>query len=239
MEMSITSKPQRLTMTVTNYDQVNPPESLIDDRADPDSRAVLEDWELWHGIRTTRLGMAISIGGDDTADSDADADAADDVTADAAADVAADTYDAAADTDDVAADPYDVAADPESYADSHTDASNLTHLPFGAPDMTNGIKLISLPGGYYGRLINRIGWLRRVNGDEWELLGGRTIYRVNGIADVGAMEILAEKGLGENHKLSEVTSTIEEIHRLIIRRSRIANEIAWAKDCPRPDGWES
>jgi hypothetical protein len=30
---------------------------------------------------------------------------------------------------------------------------------------------------------------------------------------------------------------VEEIHRLVIRRSRPASEATWIKHCPKPAGW--
>ncbi len=103
--------------------------------------------------------------------------------------------------------------------------------------MHDGLKIITLPGGYYGRSITRVGWLRRVGGDEWELLGGRTIVRTES-PRVGGLEILASSG-PKGYKLGEASKTVEHIHRLIIRRSIVADPKVWNKDCPQPKDWSA
>lgn len=100
--------------------------------------------------------------------------------------------------------------------------------------MSPGLKIIQVPGRY-GYSVTRVGWLRRVAGDEWELLpGARTIIRSGGIRTLSE---LAEDGPKKDHTLSTPAAGLEEIHRLVIRRSLPANTKAWGDHCPKPKGW--
>lgn len=101
--------------------------------------------------------------------------------------------------------------------------------------MRNGLKIIQVPGGYGYWAVTRIGWLRRVSGDEWVLLpGARSIIRTQGARN---LDSLASDGPKKDHTLSDASVGPEEVHRLIIRRALPADEKTWAKLCPRPDGW--
>lgn len=101
--------------------------------------------------------------------------------------------------------------------------------------MRDGIKIIQLPGRY-GYSVTRVGWLRRVSGDEWVLLAGAiSLGRTSGERTV---DELASDGPGKDHKLWPPSKGAEEIHRLVIRRSLVADEKAWAKHCPRPKDWQ-
>lgn len=103
--------------------------------------------------------------------------------------------------------------------------------------MREGLKILVLPGGYYGRGVFRVGWLRRVSGDEYELLNARTIIRT-GQYKIGGFGELAEKGPGKSYKLSPIESGAEDVNRLLIKRSKSADEKAWAEHCPKPKGWD-
>ena len=103
--------------------------------------------------------------------------------------------------------------------------------------MRNGLKIIAYLPGRYGYGLTRVGWLRRVNGDEYELLGARTIWRAKGNFQMGGLNKLAAEGLGKDYEASDADTMPEELHRLLIRRSLSANEEAWAEHCPRPKDW--
>lgn len=122
---------------------MSPPQELLDNRSDPDARAVLEDFELTHGWRPTRIGVFLH----DAADDDADDAAADDV----------------GDDDD---------ADDDDADDADLTRSRNRHAMFsGEQDMENGLKLVVLPGRYgYNAVF--VAWFKRVGGDEWQMLPG-------------------------------------------------------------------
>lgn len=104
--------------------------------------------------------------------------------------------------------------------------------------MRDGLRLIQVPGAYYGFSVTRVGWLRRVDGDEFELLNAVTVWRSNGQRNPAGVDLLAAKGLGKDYSATEPATQPEELHRLTIRRSIRADEKAWARTCPRPKGWE-
>jgi hypothetical protein len=101
--------------------------------------------------------------------------------------------------------------------------------------MRDGLKIIVLPGSRYYNVV-RIGWLRRVSGDEYELVNARTVVRTASY-EAGGLARLASHGIEKRYKLSTADEGVEEIHRLVIRRSMPATEKSWAKDCPKPKGW--
>lgn len=104
--------------------------------------------------------------------------------------------------------------------------------------MHDGLKIIQLPGNYYGRGVTLIGWMRRISGDEWELMpGARVIWRKSGDFNHGGLDNLAANGLGKDYDASEPAKGAEHINRLLIRRARPADEKAWVKHCPKPKGW--
>jgi len=223
---------------------MNIPQNLLDHRSEPDVRAVIEDIDQDHGRQSMRIGLALWIihaaadDADDAAAADA-ADAADDAAADDAAadaDAAADDdVDAADDADVDAADDADVAdVDAADDADVADDRSPLlTKMLLEEPDMRNGLKLIQVPGRY-GYSVTRVGWMRRVSGDEFELVNARTVTRTG---DLRSLASLAQDGPKRDHRLSDMDEGVEEVHRLVIRRSRPASEASWLKHCPKPDDW--
>lgn len=101
--------------------------------------------------------------------------------------------------------------------------------------MRNGLKIVQLTGAYYGWAVTRVGWLRRVSGDEWELLGARTIIRTGSPRPLGN---LASHGPMKDHRLTDADEGAEDVNRILIRRSFAANEQAWLKHCPKPAGWQ-
>jgi hypothetical protein len=218
--------------------------------------------ERYRVSTTSRLGYVISyLSVDDDADADAAdddaagaahahadaADAADDDAAhaahaadDDAAHAAAAAAHAAHAADDAASS--DDADDAASSSDDADDAASsaaaasprIANLLSREPDMQNGLKIIQLPGRYAGWAVTRVGWLRRVSGDEWELIGARTIVRTG---TPRALDSLASHGPMTDHTLSDSSLAPEEIHRLVIRRSLSADVEAWAEYCPCPSDW--
>jgi len=128
----------------------------------------------------------------------------------------------------------DDADDADAAADDADDA-RLSQLLLQEMNMRNGLKIIQLPGRY-GYSVTRVGWLRRVAGDEWELLpGSRRIIRKGGNRNIDS---LASDGPERDHALTPASKGPEEVHRLVIRRALPANEAAWSEHCPRPENWQ-
>jgi hypothetical protein len=224
-----------------------PPNELVDHRSDPHAREVLSDWCEDRGWRPTKLGVAIDADADDDAAADDDDDAAaddddDDDAADAAAADDADDDDdaaaAAADADD--ADDDDDDADDAADDDADDDADDIQGINKWLReemDMRDGLKIIRLPGGYYGRSVTRVGWVRRVGGDEYLLLpGSRSIWRTGG--ERTTLDRLASHGPGDNHQMTAPQVGEEEINRLLTRRALPADEHVWAPHCPKPKDWD-
>ena len=103
--------------------------------------------------------------------------------------------------------------------------------------MKEGLKIMQFAGGRYGWNVTRVGWLKRIAGDEYQLLGGRTIWRKIGNYNAGGLTNLANDGLGREYDISAADKFGEDVHRLLIRRSLPANEKAWAEHCPKPKDW--
>ncbi len=104
--------------------------------------------------------------------------------------------------------------------------------------MHDGIKIVQVPGNFYGRGVTMVGWMRRVGGDEWELLpGARVIYRQSGNYSYTGLDDLAAKGPGKSYGLAEPTLAGEHVHRLLIRRSKPATWAGWLDLCPKPKDW--
>jgi len=205
---------------------------LIDNRSDPDMRSVLEDADITAGRRVTRLGVALWAVGDDVVAVDDDIDA-DDVGI--VADVVDGDDDAVGDDDgDVVGAAAD-AVDDDAVTDGAADdaVGELAEPLTTETDMRDGLKIIQVPGRY-SWAVTRVGWLRRVSGDEWEIVGARTIVRTG---SPRTLDSLAAHGPGRDHRLSAISEASEEIHRLVIRRSIPANEAAWLEHCPMPAGW--
>lgn len=99
--------------------------------------------------------------------------------------------------------------------------------------MRDGLKLLVTPGSYWG--LTQIGWLRHLEGDEYEFIGCRTLRRVGQQVPLAK---LADEGPDRTIELQPAAAKPEEIHRLLIRRSLPANEEAWKKHCPKPKDWE-
>ncbi len=101
--------------------------------------------------------------------------------------------------------------------------------------MEDGIKIIQLPGRY-GYAATFVAWVRRVHGDEWQMVpGARAIYRTG---TPRGLHWLAANGPGNDYDLLEPSKTPEPFHRLVPGRVIDADESAWADHCPRPARWD-
>ena len=95
--------------------------------------------------------------------------------------------------------------------------------------MTNGFKIITLPGRYNSVTI--AGWLRHLRGDQYLLLPGhRIIGRVSGVRSINELAI---GGPGDDHRLWQPAGP-EEVDLHAVRRCIPASAKAWMKACPRP-----
>jgi len=199
---------------------------MLDRRSEPDARAVMEDEYLDRGLPVTRLGVAI------------------DIIADICGTDAADAVDAVGvgvgvdnDVDDVF-DDNNAAYIGASDADADANAVDIRRIVFvwltGGLSMENGLKVVMLAGAY-GYSVTRVGWLRRVSGDEWLLeAGARTVIRTG---ERRGLEHLAIEGPDSGYHLLAPGGAAEHIHRLLIRRALPANEAAWIEHCPKPRDW--
>lgn len=103
--------------------------------------------------------------------------------------------------------------------------------------MIKGLKILQFAGGYYGRSVTVVGWLKPIGGDEYLLVNGCTIIR-NGQWELGAIGRIAKEGPGDTHRCSAPSTSDEEVHRLLVRRSWQADEQVWSVACPKPAGWD-
>lgn len=121
----------------------------------------------------------------------------------------------------MAADGVDTSADPKG---------NLRQ--FWTPsELREGLLLIQVPGRDWG--VTRVGWARRVEGDEWEFIG----VSIARISTVRSLDDLAANGPGTDHRVSDVDLLPELLHSLSPRRVLTASETAWGQYVPKPEGW--
>jgi hypothetical protein len=106
--------------------------------------------------------------------------------------------------------------------------------------MKEGLHIVVSPGGYTPYV--RIAWCRRLEGDEWELVGARIIRRYG--RDQQLVNLAAkgpakptDKGADDGTKLLDAATVPSPIHRLHAIRIEPANEEAWREHCPKPAGW--
>ncbi len=99
-------------------------------------------------------------------------------------------------------------------------------------EMRHGLAIVCSPAGY-GPYV-RIGWCRRVDGDEWEIVNARVVRR---FGTGGELAKLAVDGPLTDTQLLSAAATPSPIHRLHAIRYEAASESAWAEHCPRPHGW--
>lgn len=100
--------------------------------------------------------------------------------------------------------------------------------------MENGLYVLRLRGGWYGRGISRVGWLRYKIGDWWELLPGACrVRRLN--SDMTELGDLAVRGLTPNHFLGKPQPGIQVIHVVNLMHIFPADRSAWPQ-LPMPPG---
>lgn len=210
---------------------------LVQHRGDPAVRMVLSDHELVTRGRKSRalMGMGL-VNGVDAATAaavavDADADATATATADAAA-----TADATADANANATANANanataaVAGDATAAADAAVDA-DFSRMLAKEIDMREGLKLIKLPG-YYGPV--RVGWLRRIEGDNYELLAGSVlVIRTSGSR---ALAELAADGPLKDHKLTDEAGTAHDVNEFRVWQAIDCGD-AWREYVPQPKEW--
>ena len=98
--------------------------------------------------------------------------------------------------------------------------------------MREGLTILFSTGTYFSSC--RMGWLRPVNGDEWEILSARNVRRTASNGIIALATCAAEKGLG-GHELGEVDPEPEDVHRLHCLKSiRVAEKDwpLWIKEFP-------
>ena len=103
---------------------------------------------------------------------------------------------------------------------------------FGENSMRPGLAIVVSPGGYSPYV--RIGWWRRVDGDEWEGIGCRVIQR---FGQGAALAALSQSGPAPDTVLLAAAKVPSPIHRLHAIRIEPADAQAWAQHCPRPADW--
>lgn len=99
--------------------------------------------------------------------------------------------------------------------------------------MVPGFVLVQVPGRS-GWKVTLLAWAREVRPDEWELVNARAISRTSYNVPRKTCAEMAQ-GLPEGHVLAPAST--EYAHRFDLTRCRRANEKAYAKECPRPEGW--
>lgn len=98
--------------------------------------------------------------------------------------------------------------------------------------MREGLKLIKLPG-YYGPV--RVGWLKRLSGDDYVLLPGSVlVVRTSGSRKLAE---LAADGPGTDHRVEDRAKTDCEVNRFRVWQVWAADEKAWSEHCPKPKEW--
>lgn len=232
---------------------------LVQHRGDPAVRLVLSDHELLSRGRKSRalMGMglvntaayttagaaAYSSAYDMTADITAAAayitDAAY-ITADAAYTTAASSATDTADAADDATDATDTAD--AAYTTADAAAAAFSRMLAKEIDMREGLKLIKLPG-YYGPV--RVGWLRRIDGDNYELLPGSVlVIRTSGsraLAELAADGPVDRSGEHTNrpvqdHKLTDKAGTAHDVNEFRVWQAIDCGD-AWREFVPQPKEW--
>ena len=156
-----------------------------------------------------------------SADAYADADA--DASASADADASAYAYASA----DASAD-----ADASAYADHPIQKQLINSIKNSEDEMTQGLAILFSTGTYFSSC--RIGWLRQVTGDEWEIDSARNVRRTASNGIMALAQCKAAKGLG-GHEMGEVDTEPESVHRLhMLKAIRVprADWPKWVKEFP-------
>ena len=102
--------------------------------------------------------------------------------------------------------------------------------------MKDGLKILQF-SGRYNYLATFVGWVRRVGGDRYELHGFRPVWLTGNYSWDGLMR-LAGEGPSNRYALAPaVPGVVREFIEGEARNVHTANEVAWAKECPKPEGW--
>lgn len=234
---------------------MQPPPELLLRRSESEARAVLEDWLREHG-RSARSVLPVgriyaaayaAVYADHAAAyayayTYVDADAADRAAADSYADADADADDATADHAAAYAYTYvdasadvDASASVSAYAD--VDAHQfqkqfINSIKNSEDEMTQGFAILFSTGTYFSSC--RMGWLRQVTGDEWEIDSARNVRRTTGAGIMALAQCKAKNGLG-GHELGDVDTEPESVHRLhMLKAIRIPRTDwpLWVKEFP-------
>ena len=100
--------------------------------------------------------------------------------------------------------------------------------------MHKGLFIVSLPSGGTWPY-TEIGYLRRLEGDEWEMHGARIIKRYG---KNQALADLAANGPASDTILLPASRKPLPVHRLHMGRPEVCDEKAWAAHVPKPQGWD-
>ena len=98
--------------------------------------------------------------------------------------------------------------------------------------MKEGFAILFSTGSYFSSC--RIGWLRQVSGDEWEIDSARNVRRTASNGIMALAQCKAAKGLG-GHELGDVDTEPESVHRLhMLKAIRIprADWPLWVNEFP-------
>lgn len=99
--------------------------------------------------------------------------------------------------------------------------------------MREGLAIVVSPsaGTYYG--VSRVGWLHRIEGDEWEICSCRILQTTG---EYVAFAKMADVGPDDNTKLGVISKFPEPIHRSDFVRTVYCTVENWLRHCPKPDG---
>ena len=100
-------------------------------------------------------------------------------------------------------------------------------------DMRNGLYVISIASGYYPYVL--VGWAARDDGDEYKIHGARVIRR---FGKKKSLAWLAANGPAADTELLDAAVIPECIHRLHMQRPIPCVVEAWKKECPQPKEWK-
>ena len=184
--------------------------------SDPTFRAVAENWHAergtWsHAAWLVRLGLMPAVAVAANANADAYAEASAHTDADAYAEAYANT---------------------RAYADA--DAGRNQQELSGGKHLKNGLMFWAQPSGSV--VVLRLGWVRRVEGDEYEALHMVTPLR-NGDYDT-LWDSLAIDGPPKKWKFSRPMPRPSPLNRFHILGPVSLDPKQWAEVCPKPKGWE-
>lgn len=98
--------------------------------------------------------------------------------------------------------------------------------------MRNGLYLLTTPSSGNVAVL-RVGWLRRVEGDEYEVINARTPLR----GEYKTTFDMAQNAPPPGWKWTEPLERPLQLHRFQIRAPVELSAEGYAKLCPRPEGF--